>query len=134
IYNTDNRMIALRYNKGEQGMNSSSFSLLTFQTMPNEQLPFMNYSTPRKSVVLGISRQLEINKTNHVDLEFSKSSGSFANEMNSDSSKVNNGFGDFLDPDNFLRSFAASVNYSGEFENIHLRAETFIRYAGINYD
>jgi hypothetical protein len=134
IFNTDNRMIALRFNKGEQNVNSSSFSFLSFQTMPNGQLPFMNYSSPRKSVVLGISRQLEINKTNHVDIEFSKSSGYFINEMNSDSSKARNGFGDFFDSDNFLKSFAASVNYSGEFEAINLRTETFVRYSGVNYD
>jgi len=84
--------------------------------------------------VIGISRQMEINKTNDIEVELSKSSGYYNNELTADSVVNTHHANDLLNTKDFAKSIAASVKYNGEFENINMQVETFIRYAGINYD
>jgi hypothetical protein len=134
FFSPANKLIGLKLNNTQQSGNTNSLSLLTIQSSENGRLPFMNYTLPRKSMIIGISRQIEFNKTNHVEVELSKSANYFINELNSDSSVANHGFGNSFNSGNLLKSIAASINHIAEYEAINFQTETFIRYSGINYD
>jgi hypothetical protein len=134
ISNNDNRMIGFRMQKGNQGSNTNSLSLLAFQTFSGNQFPFNAVSLPRKSMVIGFSKQIEINKTNNIQLEVSKSSGYYMNDLSADSSINRHKVNDLLNTHDLLKSIAVTINYNGEFEKIDLQTETSVRYAGINYD
>lgn len=132
IFNSNNTMTGLRLMSGPG--NNSIISLLAFQTNNYNLFPLAGFALPRRSVVAGISRQFAINKTSWIETELSKSSGYFLNELNGDSANINRKFSDLFGSGDFLKSLAASVNYSGYFEEIDLSNETFIKYSGIRYD
>lgn len=134
ISNNDNRMFALKMQKGMTGGNSNSFSLLALQTFNGNQFPFNTFSLPRRSMIIGFSRQIEINKASNAHVEVSKSSGFYVNDLVADSGLNRNKVNDLLNTKEILKSLAISVNYNAEFEKINLQTESFIRYAGINYD
>jgi hypothetical protein len=134
IFNSNNTMTGLRLMNGPADGNNSIISLLAFQTNNNNLFPIAGFALPRRSVVAGISRQFAINKTSRIETELSKSSGYFLNELNGDSANINRKFIDFFGSGDFLKSIAASVSYSGYFEDIDLSNETFIKYSGIRYD
>ncbi len=134
IFNNNSKMLGLRLENGAQGGSNSSLSLLAYQTFEGSQFPFNVASLPRRSMVIGISRRIEINKTNTIEAELSKSSGYYSNELTGDPTDSRRNTKDLLNTQDLGKSIAASVNYNGEFEKIDMQAETFIRYAGINYD
>ena len=130
VFNNNSRMLGLRMQKE----NTGSISLLAFQTFNNQFPLSAATSLPRRSMVMGISKQVNVNKTNSIQLEVSKSSGQYMNDLSNDRSVGRHNFNDLLDTKNFAKSLAASINYAAEFEDIGLQTETFFRYAGINYD
>ena len=134
VFNNNNKMLGFRLQNESRNGSNSSVSLLTYQTFSDNQYPLNVVSLPRNSMIIGVSKQIEINKTNNVQVELSKSSGYYINELSSDSGSNRHNGNDLLNTRDFGKSIAASVNYNGEFENINLQVESFIRYAGINYD
>lgn len=132
IYNSNNRMMGLQMNNTAAG-NTSQVSLLAIQGFSNNTLPFANYAPPKRTMIIGISKQLEFNKTNLLNMSLSKSSGYLQNEIKETGSpdhRANNLF----NTDDILKSIALTINYTGQFEKLNLQTETYVRYTGINYD
>jgi len=134
VFNNNTRMAGFQMQNGMQGKNSNAISLMAFQSLAGGQFPLNAFSLPRKSMVIGLSRQIEINQTNNVQIELSKSSGYYTNEFSGDSSNRRHASNDLFTTNNIFKSLAATINYTGEFSAINLETETYIRYAGINYD
>ena len=134
VFNNNNRMIGFQLQNGMQGKNSNAISLMAFQSLSSNLFPSSGFSLPRRSMIIGLSRQIEINKTNNLQVELSKSSGYYANEFSGDSSNNIHATNNLLNTNNIFKSIAATINYAGEFSAINLETETYIRYAGINYD
>ena len=134
VFNNNNRMAGFQLQNGMQGKNSNALSLMTFQSAAGGQFPLTAFSLPRRSMVIGLSRQIEINKTNSLQIELSKSAGYYANELSGDSSGRTHAANDLFNTNNIFKSLAATINYAGEFSAINLETETYLRYAGINYD
>jgi hypothetical protein len=134
LFNTDNRVMGLNFGNGSSENSHNRISFMQLRSLQNNGNPFsMVNIVPRTGLVATINKRIEFDKMNSVDVELSKTSSQYQNQVNADSAQVNKLLNNLWGGGNFLDNAAIAVNYHGYYKGIQLQQDINVRVSGNNY-